>query len=117
MYGEHVTMAQAGIVTAFSMLMTFSVLAIISLFTILLGKIINGDFKKKETKAAPVAEPAEAVAPKEENNIPLAVIAAAVAAVSNGKSSQLVVRSIKRISENSTAWTERAKINAVSKGL
>lgn len=110
MYGIEISMADAGVITLFSMGIVFATLLLIS-FVLDLFKVIFTE-KKKETAAAPVAPatPAPAPAVKEDDDELVAVITAALAAHMGKSTDQLIVRSIVQTGGQQPAWAQAGRM-------
>jgi sodium pump decarboxylase gamma subunit len=111
MYGELVTMADAGVITLFSMGIVFATLLLISL-VLDLFKVIFTE-KKKETVAAPAPAAAAAAAPVavvEDDDELVAVITAALVASIGKSADQLIVRSIVQVGGQQPAWAQTGRI-------
>ncbi len=109
MYGDIVTMGDAGVITLFSMGIVFATLLLIS-FVLDLFKVIFT--KKKEEKiekidAAPVAQATQAVVEEDEL---VAVITAALAAHIGKSTDQLIVRSIVQTGNQQPAWSQAGRM-------
>ena len=107
-------MAGAGVTTLLGLGTTFMILCLIWLILSIMGKIMTAGRAKKAAPAAAAVTPAATAAPaasaKNENLANdaelVAVITAAIAAYEgSGAASNLVVRSIQRVSGASTAWS------------
>ena len=110
MYGELVTMGDAGVITLFSMGIVFATLLLIS-FVLDLFKVIFTE-KKKETVAAP-APAATATAPvveEEDDDELVAIITAALAAHIGKSADQLIVRSIVQVGNQHPAWAQAGRM-------
>ncbi len=111
---ENVMMAEAALVTIFSMAVVFFSLLAISYLIDLIRVMLGNSEKKKtpvQTAQAPVAAAPAPVAPTQEDDTELiAVITAAIAAMTGAKANGLVVKNIKRISDSDTAWSKTGKI-------
>ncbi|SHJ62989.1 sodium pump decarboxylases, gamma subunit [Dethiosulfatibacter aminovorans DSM 17477] len=111
MYGELVTMGDAGVITLFSMGIVFATLLLIS-YVLDLFKVIFTE-KKKETAAKSVAAPAPAVPAavvEEDDDELVAVITAALAAHIGKSSDQLIVRSIVQTGGQQPAWAQAGRM-------
>lgn len=106
-------MAGAGVTTLLGLGTTFLILCLIWLILSIMGKIMTAGRAKKAAPAAAAVTPAAAPAavPAKGENLAgdaelVAVITAAIAAYEgSGAASNLVVRSIQRVSGASTAWS------------
>lgn len=110
---QTVTAADALLITVFSMVVVFIVLTIIS-YIINLLKI----FSKEKTPSQPVVKEIEAIQssnetlkePRPEDEYELiAVIAAAIAAMTGKQMSEIQIKSIKRTHTMGNSWQEIAK--------
>ncbi len=114
MFGDKISLLEAGIVTVFSMAVVFISLLAISYLIDLLRICLN----KKENKAAQPkvvqqqSNPQQVVnkVVEEDDTELVAVITAAIAAMTGTSASGLVVRNIKRIPDFDTSWAKTGKI-------
>ena len=110
----NVTIPESLLVTVFSMAVVFATLLIISYLVDVLRMILNKKEKKQETVAAPQEVKKEApvvnIAVQEDDTELVAVITAAIAAMTGSNPSGLVVRNIKRMPESDTSWSKAGKI-------
>lgn len=117
MYGDNVTFLQAAIVCVFSLAVVFAVLFAISYIIDLVAW-----FLKKQEKAsapapapAPVPTPAPAPdpAPAQQGQLDVVLITAAVAAYLGKRSDEIVVRSIRRVGAEETAWSRSGRLDSM----
>ena len=107
-------LAGSGITAMMGMGVTFLVLIILWIFIAIMGRVVSsvekGDKASEETRAAATPSVAAPAATTSNTDDTLAaVIAAAIAAYqSEGGTGNLVVRKIKRISGDSTTWSNAA---------
>lgn len=110
-------MAGAGITTLMGMGITFIVLILlwgcIAIMTKFTYRPKKGDTapQKADAAAAPSAAPAATVTAAADNSL-IAVITAAIAAFEGG-SSNFVVRKIRRISGETTAWSDAGRADCI----
>ena len=114
MYGESITMADAGVITLFSMGIVFATLLLIS-FVLDLFKII---FTEKEDKvekiaSASIVQSTSEVVEEDDNEL-VAVITAALAAHIGKSTDQLIVRSIVQIGNQEPAWAQTGRIELMN---
>lgn len=111
MYGELITMADAGVITLFSMGIVFATLLLIS-FVLDLFKVISVKSQEKQAeKTAAVVEVQAPTAKVEEDDDELvAVITAALAAHIGKNTDQLIVRSIVQVSAQQPAWAQAGRM-------
>ena len=116
MYGELITMGDAGVITLFSMGIVFATLLLISL-VLDLFKVIFTE-KKKETVAAPgPAAAAPAAVVEEDDDELVAVITAALAAHIGKSADQLIVRSIVQVGSQQPAWAQAGRMELMQGDL
>ncbi len=115
MYGESITYTQAVIVCIFSLIVVFAVLQAITYMINIVAWLTNcGDKKRglpvppEATKAVPAAAPASV-----DSHIDVVLITAAVAACLGKDTSSFVVRSIRRIGTEETAWNRAGRLNSL----
>jgi len=108
MYGEIITMGDAGVITLFSMGIVFATLLLIS-FVLDLFKVIFTE-KKKETVAAPAPAAAAPESVDEDDDELVAVITAALAAHIGKSADQLIVRSIVQTGSQQPAWAQAGRM-------
>jgi sodium pump decarboxylase gamma subunit len=108
MYGEIITMGDAGVITLFSMGIVFATLLLIS-FVLDLFKVKFTE-KKKETVAAPAPAAAAPESVDEDDDELVAVITAALAAHIGKSADQLIVRSIVQTGSQQPAWAQAGRM-------
>lgn len=114
MYGDNITYAQALIVCVFSLIVVFVVLQAITYMIQIVAWFIERSDKKKGVTAAPEAAPAPAPAPvTADDHIDVVLITAAVAAYLGEDSNSFVVRSIRKIGTEETAWTRAGRLDSL----
>ena len=112
MYGELITMGDAGVITLFSMGIVFATLLLIS-FVLDLFKVIFAE-KKKETVAAPAAAaPAPLPVVEEDDDELVVVITAALAAHMGRSADQLIVRSIVQTGGQQLPWAQAGRMELI----
>ena len=114
--GSEVSMSEGFIVTIVSMLVVFAVLVLISFLIGLLRKFSE---EKEVTVISPMESVYESVFLERENTEKpneelVAVIAAALAASLGLDIPNINIKSIKRIQQNSSTWSEMGKIEQLS---
>lgn len=126
---DKITIGQSLIITIFSMAVVFLVLIGISYLINLLKVATNNDKKKskKEVQVSRVessTKSKEKLGPIVEENVDevedeelVAVIAAAVSASMGVSTSEMHIKSIKRVSTPSPAWVQVGRIEGVSNKL
>jgi sodium pump decarboxylase gamma subunit len=114
MYGETVTMGDAGVITLFSMGIVFLTLLLIS-FVLDLFKVIfaKKEEKVKKTEVAPIAQATSAAVVEDDNEL-VAVITAALAAHIGKSTDQLIVRSIVQVGNQEPAWAQTGRIELMN---
>lgn len=113
-------LAGAGITTIMGMGITFVVLLLLWLCIAIMTKFTyrpkkGGDASQTTNTPAPPSNGAAAVmteAPAADGNL-IAVIAAAVAAYEGGSASNFVVRKIRRVSGDTTAWGNAGRADCI----
>lgn len=114
MYGENITFTQAIIVCVFSLIVVFAVLQAITWMIQIVAWFINRSEKKKELTAASEAPaPAAVTAPAGDSHLDVVLITAAVAAYLGTDTSSFVVRSIRRIGTEETAWNRASRLDSL----
>lgn len=118
MYGDNITYAQALIVCVFSLIVVFVVLQSITYMIQIVAWLIKRSEKKTEMPAVPAAAPAPAPAPvpapvAADSHIDVVLITAAVAAYLGEDSSSFVVRSIRRVGTEETAWSRAGRLDSL----
>ncbi len=109
----NVSIGEALLVTLFSMGVVFLSLLAISFLIDLVRVALSGSEKKStpvQQPQAPVVAPAPVVQVQEDDTELVAVITAAIAAMTGTNANGLVVKNIKRISDSDTAWSKTGKI-------
>ena len=112
MYGEQVTGFQAAIVTVFSMLLVFLTLILISYFIDVLAKVVNKKKVAKESITEIAAEEPEIENEDVEDDIIPVVICAAAAYMTISKKN-FVLKKIRRVDSNESAWSKFGRYNAM----
>lgn len=112
MFGDKISLLEAGIVTVFSMAVVFiSLLAISYIIDLMRVAFSKKDNKAVETKTIQqVSQPVVNTVVEEDDTELVAVITAAIAAMIGTNSSGLVVRNIKRLPDLDTTWSKTGKI-------
>lgn len=117
MYGDTVTFGQAAIVCLFSIVIVFLVLLAISYMIDAVAYFINRSEKNTANevkKEAPVSVSVPAPEPTPtDGHIDVVLITAAVAAYLGEDSSTFVVRSIRRIGAEETAWSRAGRLDSL----
>lgn len=113
--GQEITMGNAVTICLFSLITVFVVLFAISFMIDIMAAIINKSKKKSETVATPAPAAAPVVsasaAPSSSNDAVL--VAAAVAAYLGLSTDQFVVRSIRRVTNTETSWSQVGRTGSV----
>jgi len=112
MFGDKITLLDAGVITLFSMVVVFISLLVISYIIDLMRVIFNKKDKKtvenKTIQQSP--QPVVNTVVEEDDTELVAVITAAIAAMTGTNTSGLVVRNIKRLPDSDTTWSKTGKI-------
>lgn len=110
-------LAGAGITTLMGMGITFVVLILlwgcISLMTKFTYRPKKGEKAPQTTDAAAAPSAAETVTAAAADDTLIAVISAAIAAYEGGSANNLVVRKIRRISGETTAWGDAGRADCI----
>ncbi len=111
MFGDKTTLLDAGVITLFSMVVVFISLLVISY----LIDLMRVTFNKKDNKAVEKTiqqsqQPVVNIVVEEDDTELVAVITAAIAAMTGTNTSGLVVRNIKRLPDLDTTWSKTGKI-------
>ncbi len=112
MFGDKIDLLEAGIVTVFSMAVVFISLLVISYII----DLMRVTFSKKDNKTVEnktiqqVSQPVVNTVVEEDDTELVAVITAAIAAMTGTNASGLVVRNIKRLPDLDTTWSKTGKI-------
>ncbi len=116
MYGNEVKIGQALFISIFAMVVVFLVLLIISYLIDITAFIIGGSKKKEKAVKVETATPAPKATKKEEKNDDLvAVIAGAIAGYLGTSVDNIRIKSIRRIPQSDTPWTERGLLSQINK--
>lgn len=117
MYGDNVTFAQAGVVCVFSMVVVFLVLLSISYMIDIIAKLLN----RKKAAPQPSAQPApqeaapQVTAPQQpaSTHADVVLVTAAIAAYLGKSADQIVVRNIRKIGAEESAWKQAGKLDSL----
>lgn len=112
MYGDNVTFAQAGVVCVFSMVVVFLVLLAISYMIDIIAKLLN----RKKTAPQSTAQPdKQAAAPQQpaSTHADVVLVTAAIAAYLGKSADQIVVRNIRKIGAEESAWKQAGKLDSL----
>lgn len=116
MYGDEVKIGQALFISIFAMVVVFLVLLIISYLIDITAFFIGGSKKKEKAVKVETATPASKATKKEEKNDDLvAVIAGAIAGYLGTSVDNIRIKSIRRIPQSDTPWTERGLLSQINK--
>lgn len=114
MYGNEVKIGEALFISVFAMIVVFLVLLIISYLIDITAFCIGGKKKKVEVKNEPkketIAEVKKANA-KDDNLV--VTIAAAIAAYLGTSVDNVRIKSIRRVPQSDTPWTERGLLSQI----
>lgn len=117
MYGDVITIGEAVTVCLFSIVTVFLVLLLISYIVDLTAWVIR-KIEKKPEPAAPKAAPAPAAAPaaaapaKKDTSADAVIVAAAVAAYLGTSTDRIIVRSIRRVAEAESSWSQASRFSS-----
>ncbi len=110
MFNDYVTFGESIIISLFCMVVVFLSLLVISYLIDLMRVLLS----KKNNKTAEVKiiepTPQPVIKAEEDDSELVAVITAAIAAMTGTDASGLVVRNIKRLPDSDTAWSKMGKI-------
>lgn len=113
MFGDKLSLLDAGVITIFSMVVVFLSLLVIS-YLIDLMRVLMSKKDNKQVETKTIQQPSSVIvntAVVEEDDTELvAVITAAIAAMTGTNSNGLVVRNIKRLPDYDSAWSKTGKI-------
>ena len=117
MYGNKVSISEALFISVFAMIVVFLVLLIISYLIDISAFFINGSKNKKrrnEVKVENVVSNTENVkqAANKDKDL-VVVIAAAIAAYLGTSADNVHIKSIRRINQTDTPWTERGLLSQI----
>lgn len=117
MYGDVITIGEAVTVCVFSMVTVFVVLLAISYIVDLTAMIVRKIEKKPAPAATPKAAPAPAAAPaaapaKKDTSADAVIVAAAVAAYLGTSTDRIIVRSIRRVAEAESSWSQASRFSS-----
>ena len=120
MYGNEVKLGQAFFISIFAMIVVFLVLLIISYLIDITAFFIHGKKKKVEVKKEAVnestAKPSEIKKETKGKSDGLVVtIAAAIAAYLGTSVDNVRIKSIRRVPQSDTPWTERGLLAQINK--
>lgn len=111
MYGDNVTFTQAAIVCVFSMVVVFVVLLAISYMIDIIAWLLNR--KKEAGQPAVGSTPAPQPAQPQSDHVDVVLVTAAIAAYLGKSTDQIVVRGIRRIGTEETAWNRAGKLDSL----
>lgn len=118
MYGNKVSISEALFISVFAMIVVFVVLLIISYLIDISAFFINGSSKKKTEVKVDAKSDIVKANDKSENKKSddvVVVIAAAIASFLGTSVDNVHIKSIRRIPQNDTPWTERGLISQIEK--
>ena len=112
MFGDKLSLLDSGVITIFSMVVVFISLLVISyLIDLMRVTVAKKDNKAVDTKIIQQApQPVVNTVVEEDDTELVAVITAAIAAMTGTSTSGLVVRNIKRIPDLDTTWSRTGKV-------
>ena len=115
MYGNNVKLTEALFISAFAMIVVFLVLLIISYLIDITAFFINGKRNKVAVKTeTKVAKAVEKVDNKKSDDT-VVVIAAAIAAYLGTSVDNVKIKSIRRVNQTDSPWTERGLFAQINK--
>ena len=112
MFGDKLSLLDSGVITIFSMVVVFISLLVISyLIDLMRVSVSKKDKKAVDTNTNQQApQPVVNAVVEEDDTELVAVITAAIAAMTGTSTSGLVVRNIKRIPDLDTTWSRTGKV-------
>lgn len=122
---EKITLADSLIVTVFSMAVVFAVLIVISFLIRILKaisvegekKVVETPIKEVETKqVSQIEQQTEQQTEDDEEEI-VAAISAAIAIALGSTIPQIRIKTIRRINQNTTSWSQTTRVEQVMKRL
>lgn len=110
MFGNTITMADAGIITLFSMGIVFSALLVISYTIDVMRAALSKP--KKENKVETVQQPQQQIVetPEEDDTELVAILTAAIASSLGKSANSLIVRNIKRLPDMDPVWSRSGRL-------
>ena len=115
MYGNSVKLTEALFISAFAMIVVFLVLLIISYLIDITAFFINGKKNKVAVKTeTKVVKAVEKVDNKKSDDT-VVVIAAAIAAYLGTSVDNVKIKSIRRVNQTDSPWTERGLFAQINK--
>lgn len=109
----NISLGDAGIITLFSMLIVFAALLVISyaidVMRICISKSKSGKKADKKVEVKPIEPVVQTIQEQDDTEL-VAVITAAIAAMTGSSTNGLVVKNIKRIPDLDSAWAKSGKI-------
>lgn len=109
LYGDNLNIGESLFISAFSMIVVFFVLLIISYLIDITAVLINRE-KKQVIKAV---SDAETQSKNELKNDEVVVIAAAIAAYLGTSTDNIIIKNIRRISQSDSAWAEHGLLSQI----
>ena len=104
------TIGNALMVAVSGFLVVFLMLVILWMLIVITSKIVQKVTVKETPKTAPVVQPTQVETEEKENDDDLVLIPAAIAAYLSTSTDQLVVRSIRKVNDNQSAWKTAARV-------
>ena len=115
MYGNSVKLTEALFISAFAMIVVFLVLLIISYLIDITAFFINGKKNKVAVKTeTKVAKAVDSTSAKKSDDM-VVVIAAAIAAYLGTSVDNVKIKSIRRLNQTDSPWTERGLFAQINK--
>lgn len=115
MYGNSVKLTEALFISAFAMVVVFLVLLIISYLIDITAFFINGKKNKVAVKTeTKVAKAVDSTSAKKSDDM-VVVIAAAIAAYLGTSVDNVKIKSIRRLNQTDSPWTERGLFAQINK--
>ncbi len=120
MYGDKVSIGEALFISVFAMIVVFVVLLIISYLIDVSAFFINA--KKNKTQVENTGDSVKSVSNENKdqvihnsNDTLVAVIAAAIAAYVGTSVDNVKIKSIRRVNQNTSPWSERGLLSQMEK--
>lgn len=112
MFGDSITTGQAVIVCVFSLVVVFAVLLAISYLIDLIAFILSRAEGRKAQPGQTAEQPAQAARPAASSDEAV-LTAAAIAAYLGTQPDRLVVRSIRRVTDEQTPWCQAGRADSL----
>ena len=115
MYGNDVSLLDAAFISLFAMIIVFLVLLIISFMIDITAFFINGKSKKSKKSTTTTTKEIDVTPKRKSKNIDVVVIVAAIAAYLGTSVDNVKISKIRRVGQDTTAWSERGLLAQINK--